>query len=524
MPPPPDTGMARFLDAPAAHSPDKTALIDDGGAVTFAEAARMANRLARAFARLGAARGDRVALILPNGVPFVLVEIAIVRGGMVKVPLNIRFHIEEVLYSLADCEPALLICDGACADAVLARRDRLPSLKSIVTVGGRCDGCERYEDIVAGGDAAAPAVAYGDDDPILIRYTGGTTGRPKGIVHTHASFLSVNRDVLRELRLTADDVVLNLGHLSHGLNFMWGAHYGAGSTQILRERFEPARVLDDVERHRVSFVYMVPTMVQRLLREDDGRADLSSLRMLLYASAPMPAPALRAAIERFGPVCVQVYTLSEAPVITTILRPDEHVDLATPAGNRLESCGRAVATMELRLIDDDGAEVAPGAVGEIAVRSVNNMAGYWRRPAETAATLVDGWVLTGDMARRDDDGYFYIVDRKKDVIITGAFNVYPKEVEDVLYRHPAVAQAAVVGAPDDEWGEAVKAFVVLRPGRTATAQELTAFCGDFLAGYKKPRAVEFLDTLPLSPVGKVTRRALRERGPDLPLGEAGAKG
>ena len=269
---------------------------------------------------------------------------------------------------------------------------------------------------------------------------------------------------------------------------------------------------------------MVPTMVQRLLRDDDGRADLSSLRMLLYASAPMPGPVLRAAIERFGPVCVQVYTLSEAPVITTILRPDEHVDLATPAGNRLESCGRAVATMEMRLIDDDGAEVAPGAVGEIAVRSVNNMAGYWRRPAETAAALVDGWVLTGDMARRDDDGYYYIVDRKKDVIITGAFNVYPKEVEDVLYRHPAVAQAAVVGAPDDEWGEAVKAFVVLRPGRTATAQELTAFCGDFLAGYKKPRAVEFLDALPLSPVGKVARRALRERGPDLPLGEAGAKG
>ena len=510
-PTPPGIDMARLLDYASFKLPDKIALIDDGGSVTFAEADVMANRLGHALVSAGAAQGDRIALILPNGIPFVIVEIAIIKAGMVKVPLNIRFHINEVLYSLTDCEPTLLVCDETYADAVMERRAEAPSLKSIITVGCRRDGCERYEAIIVNGNDEPLSVSYDDNDPVLIRYTGGTTGRPKGIVHTHLSFLNINLDVMRELQLVDADVVLNLGHLSHGLNFMWGAHYGAGSTQILRERFEPPRVLDDIERHRVTYVYMVPTMVQRLLREDDGTSDVSSLRMLLYASAPMPVPVLRDAIERFGNICTQVYTLSEAPVITTMLHPDEHIDLETSVGNRLESCGREVITMELRLIDDDGEDVAHGDVGEIAVRSINNMAAYWRLPDETDATLVDGWVRTGDMARRDDDGYLYVVDRKKDVIITGALNVYPKEVEDVLYKHPAVALAAVVGVPDEEWGEAIKAFVVLRPGKTATSDELIEICRGELASYKKPRHVAFVDELPLSPVGKVMRRALRDR-------------
>jgi acyl-CoA synthetase (AMP-forming)/AMP-acid ligase II len=225
----------------------------------------------------------------------------------------------------------------------------------------------------------------------------------------------------------------------------------------------------------------------------------------------MPVPLLRQAIARYGNIFSQVYTLSEAPVVTTMMRPHEHRDMETSAGNRLASCGREVLTMEIRLLADDGTEVPEGETGEIAVRSRNNMACYWRMPDETARTLVDGWVRTGDMARRDEDGYLYIVDRKKDMIITGALNVYPKEVEDVLHAHPAVAQAAVIGVPDAEWGEAIRAYVVLKPGAGASAQALIEHCRGSLASYKKPREIAFVDALPLSPVGKVSRAALREQ-------------
>ena len=497
---PPGIGITRLLDYPLARCPDKTAYIDDHGDVTFAELERRAACLAQAFAAAGAQAGDRAAVILPNGIPFIVAETAMLRSGLVKVPLNIRFHPKEVLYSLADCEPSILVCDAGFADAVMEKRSDLPSLRQVFVVGGPVEDCASFDEIVTRGNAPVPDVPYGNDDPILIRYTGGTTGRPKGIVHTAASFLSINLDVIRELGLRHDDVALHLGHLSHGLNFMWAAYQAMGITQILRETFDPKSVLADIETHGVTFVYMVPTMVQRLLREDDGQTDTSSLRMFMYSSAPMPVPVLRQAIERYGNIFSQVYTLSEAPVITTMMRVEEHIDRETSVGHRLASCGREAMTMELRLVDDDLNEVTPGEVGEIAVRSVNNMAEYWRLPEETAATLVDGWLRTGDMAVRDEDGYLHIVDRKKDVIITGAFNVYPKEVETVLYQHPAVAQAAVVGVPDEEWGEAIKAVVVLKPGAAATPEELIALCRENLADYKKPRIIEFADVLPLSPV------------------------
>jgi acyl-CoA synthetase (AMP-forming)/AMP-acid ligase II len=500
-----------------ANDPDGTALIDaEGVAVTFAQAAGMARGLAAAYRAAGARPGDRLAHILPNGIPFIVTELAALHCGLVKVPLNIRFAEAEVLYALIDCAPRILVCDARYADAVLARRAELPELEAIFTVDGERPGCASYDAAVkASGDGEAPH-RYGDEAPVLIRYTGGTTGRPKGIIHTHRAFRAANLDVMREFAFESRDVILHLGHLSHGLNFMWGAAWAAGASQVTHERFDPRAVLDAIQRYKVTYTYMVPTMVQRLLREDDGSADVSSLRMFMYASAPMPVPVLRAAMARYGPIFTQVYTSSEAPVITTILRAHEHIDREGPAGNRLASCGRAVATMEIRLLDDDGNPVPEGEVGEIVVRSENNMAGYWRLPEETAASLRDGWYFTGDMARRDAEGFLYIVDRKKDIIITGGFNVWPKEVEDALYTHPAVAQCAVVGVPDEEWGEAVKAFVVVKPGADPgpgpdLEAELTALCRAHLAGYKKPRRYEFAESLPLSPVGKIMRRALRDR-------------
>ena len=306
-------------------------------------------------------------------------------------------------------------------------------------------------------------------------------------------------------------MALHLGHLSHGLNYSWPAYCAVGAMQILREKFDPQAVWRDFADYRVTWVYMVPTMIHMLLEADDGNSDVSSLRTFMYASAPMPVPLLRRAIARFGRIFTQVYTLSEAPVITTMLHPDEHVEDVGEFGPRLASIGREILTMELRLVDDDGRGVAPGEAGEIAVRSVNNLAYYWNLPEETTKTIVDGWVRTGDVARRAGDGFLYLVDRKKDIIITGAFNVWPKEVETVIERHPAVAQVAVVGAPDEKWGERIVAFVVCRPGQAANAEELVALCREHLADYKKPREIHFIDAMPTTPVGKISRLALRQR-------------
>ena len=508
---PPGAGIDHLLRQGVFRTPDKVALVDDQGAITYRQAEEASNRLACWLAGRGVRAGDRVALILPNGIPFIVAELAILRLGAVKVPLNIRFAVPEVLYALADCAPTALIATPDYAARVEAERAKVPSLGTIVTVGGDA-GAAAYEAIVAEGDASpVAAVAYRDDDPVLIRYTGGTTGRPKGVVHTHRSYMAVVLDVVRENALVEQDVALHLGHLSHGLNFMWPAWYLLGATQVVRERFDPAAAWRDFVGHRITWVYMVPTMIHMLLEADDPAADVSALRCFTYASAPMPVPLLRRALKRFGNVFTQVYTLSEAPVITTMMRPHEHLETESECGPRLASVGREVPTFALRLLDDGGQDVALGEVGEIAVRSENNMAGYWNLPEETARTLVDGWLRTGDMARRASDGFLHLADRKKDIVITGGFNVWPKEVEDALLGHPDVAQAAVVGAPDEKWGEIIVAYVVAKPGRSPNGDALAAHCLDLLADYKKPRRVHFVDALPLTPVGKVSRAALRER-------------
>lgn len=509
---PPGVGIDGLLRQGVVRAPDEIALVDDHGTITYREAEVASNRVARWLAARGVRRGDRVALILPNGIPFIVAELAILRLGAVKVPLNIRFAAPEVLDALADCTPAALIATTDYAVRVQADRARVPSLRAILTSGGAASGLPAYEDVAGSGDGTSlPAAGYGDDDPVLIRYTGGTTGRPKGVVHTHRSYLAVVLDVVRENALVEQDIALHLGHLSHGLNFMWPAWYLLGATQILRERFDPAATWRDFAHHKVTWVYMVPTMIHMLLEVDDRAADVTTLRCFTYASAPMPVPLLRRAIARFGNIFTQVYTLSEAPVITTMMRPHEHLETETECGPRLGSVGREVPTFELRLVDGDGRDVPPRDVGEIAVRSANNMAGYWNRPEETAATLVDGWLRTGDMARRASDGFLYLADRKKDIVITGGFNVWPREVEEALLGHPDVAEAAVVGAPDEKWGEIVVAYVVARPGRRPSEEALAAHCLGLLADYKKPRRVHIVEALPLTPVGKVSRAALRER-------------
>ena len=310
---PPGVGISHIVDFALQRMPDKVALVDDAGEITFGDIDRQADRLAQSFREAGLRPGDRAAIILPNCIPFIVSEIALLRCAVVKVPLNIRFHIKEVLYALGDCRPTILICDENYGRLIAEHWAEVPSLKAVYVVGNPAKGTQDWRQVATSGTAEARRDNYRPHDPILIRYTGGTTGRPKGIVHTELSYISTVLDCVREFTIRHDDVALHLGHLSHGLNFMWPAFFSVGARQVLRERFEPNKVFSDFAEQRITYVYMVPTMVQRLLKEDDGSADVSSLRIFLYASAPMPVPVLREAIRRFGNIFMQVYTLSECP-------------------------------------------------------------------------------------------------------------------------------------------------------------------------------------------------------------------
>jgi long-chain acyl-CoA synthetase len=503
--------IAYLLRRAARRVPDRVALACGGATRSFREVDERSDRLATALHALGLLPGERLALLVGNRMEFVETELAAIKAGLVKVPINPRLHPREYVFMLADCGTAAVVCDGGFVPELRARRGDLPGLRHVVTLGEPEGDAVGFEALVAAHPPAPPSVEFGSDDAFLIRYTGGTTGRPKGIVHTHRAFTAITLDVVRELSLEEHDVVLVVGHLSHGNNFLWAPAFTVGSTQVILDHFDPRVALAEIQRHQVTFTYMVPTMIQALLNEPIEAYDCSSLQTFLYASAPMPVETLKAAIRRFGPIFVQVYTLSESPVITTILHKGDHVlEGPEPLVRRLASCGREALDVEVRVVAESGKDVESGQVGEIIVRTACNMKEYWNLPEATARTLRDGWVYTGDLATVDDAGYLYIVDRKHDMIISGGFNIYPREVEEVLYLHPAVQEAAVIGVPDETWGESVKAIVSLKPGASATAEELIGLCLQHLARYKRPKSIEFVAALPKTPVGKILRRELRE--------------
>jgi len=298
------------------------------------------------------------------------------------------------------------------------------------------------------------------------------------------------------------------------IGFAWSmlVYLYRGCTQVVMRRFDPPAVLDAIERERITSTIWVPTMIISLLQEPDvENRDLSSLRLIMYGASPMPVPVLERAISTLGPVLMQVYGLSEQSGALSRLPREEHVLNGTEADRRrLASCGKEMLSDWVRIVDDQGMDVAPGQVGEIIARGPNIMVGYWREPEHTAQALRDGWLYTGDLAKMDEDGYIYIVDRKKDVIISGGENISSREVEEAVYIHPAVLECAVIGIPDPKWGEAVAALVVLKPGQTATEEEIIQVCQENLAGYKKPRTITFVESLPRTPMGKVMKEALRE--------------
>jgi long-chain acyl-CoA synthetase len=501
------SSLAEILPGHVRARPDRTALVAGDRVITYRALEDRVRRAAGALAAAGVGHGDRVAVLLGNVPESVEVVHGAWRVGAAVAPLNVMLTAEEIGYVLADADAGVVVSGRALVPSVLAVRDRLAGLEQVL-VTGRGPSPRRtasYEKALSRA-AEPPRAEVGSDDLAVLAYTSGTTAEPKGAMLTHGNLLS-NLDMIRAVPALAEaesDVVLAALPLFHifGLAAL-GLVLREGGTAVLVERFDPAATLELVARHGVTVLPGAPPMFQAWLATP-GAPDLSSVRLAVSGAAPLPAAVLEAFRDRFGITIWEGYGLTEtSPVVTTTALGDE----ARPG-----SIGLPLPGVEVRLVDEHGSEVEEGDPGQIVVRGPNVFAGYWRRPAETEAAFRDGWLLTGDVAYRDDDGYLHIVDRTKDVIIVSGFNVFPKEVEDAIALHPKVAECVVLGVPDERTGEAVKALVVARPGETLTEDEILDRCRDSLARFKWPRHIEVVGSLPKHVTGKVLRRALRGDG------------
>ncbi len=498
--------LAGVLFDDARNDADRPALICDERAVSHGTLRARVAALARALVAEGVNSGDRVAVLLPNGAEFVEAFFGITAIGAIVVPLNTRLHPGEHAALLADCTPVLMIVSTDYADSATRVARSVRSVRTFVTVGRDDHGtvAPTYEHWIGTHAGPLPRAAVVPNSPAALLYTSGTTAQPKGVVLTHGNYLADFRHVASEAGAGPHSVNLQLSPLYHAAAVHTLAHLAVGGTSILLRRFDPTEVLENIQRHRVTYLFAVPTMLYELLDHPAlGRYDIGSLRTISYGAAAISGARLEQAQSRFGPKLLHAYGLTETTSHASVLRAEEH--LIAPG-----SIGRGVDDVELRLVDEQGRDVAPGDVGEILVRGPNVMAGYWNRPEETARALRDGWLHTGDLARRDDRGFIYIVDRKKDMVISGGVNIYPREAENVLARHPAVADVAVFGVPDPRWGEALAAAVVLREGADADAASLLAFARNRLGGFKLPKHVHFVEALPKTASGKVRKDDLRK--------------
>jgi long-chain acyl-CoA synthetase len=486
------TSVLREAAADHAYRP---AVRMDAEVLTYADLWDAAARVAGLLATLGVEPGDRVGIMLPNVPAFPIAYYGTLAAGGVVVPMNPLLKSREVAYYLGDSGAKVLFAwHGAAGEAA----------KGAADTGARVVDVADPLLTLADQDPAQVTADRGDDDDAVILYTSGTTGRPKGAELTHAN-LTRNAELTATTLLKSGtaDVVMGCLPLFHvfGLTCGLNATIASGSTLTLLPRFDPGKALEIIQRDRVTIFEGVPTMYAAMLHHTGERPDVSSLRLCVSGGAAMPVEVLRGFEDAFGCVILEGYGLSETSPVASFNHPDK---VRKPG-----SIGTPIAGVEMRLIDADGADVPPGEVGEIAIRGHNVMKGYWGRPDATAEAIQDGWFRTGDLARVDEDGYYYIVDRKKDLIIRGGYNVYPREIEEVLYEHPDVAEAAVIGIPHPELGEDVGAAVKLKPGGTATPADLRAFVRERVAAYKYPRHVWIVDDLPKGPTGKILRREVQ---------------
>lgn len=492
-------GIGSWATRRARMSPDRVAVVHDGREYTYREVAARATRLAHVLAAQGVGRGDRVAYLGPNHPTALEALFATGLLGGAFVPLNTRLAAPELAYILRDSGAAALIWSPRLAGVVEELRVRAPVRYELAV--------DAYEDALSTVEPEPVDLPVEPGDTCMIMYTSGTTGRPKGVMLTHANVTWNTVNLLVDVDVTSTEVTLVSAPMFHvaALNQTVLPTFCKGGTAILVSAFDPDGTLELIERQRVTFLFGVPAMFLAVARSPRwAEADLSSVRSAICGGAPVPEPLLETYRQR-GVILQQGYGLTESAPGATFLRAGD-----SPA--KVGSAGTPSFFADVRLAGPDGGPVPPHTPGEVQIQGPNVMAGYWGLPEETAAAFTpDGWLRTGDIAVADDDGYLYIRDRIKDLIISGGENIYPAEVEDVIYQHPAVAECAVIGVPDERWGEVGRAVVVLRQGTSMVPADLLAFLDGKIARYKIPKTVVFTDGLPRTASGKVLKKELRQR-------------
>jgi len=493
----------------ARYFPERTAVLFGDKSLTFAGVDELSNRFAHVLSRNGITRGSRLAILANNSIYSMPVDFGCVKAGAARTPLNARLSIDEHEHMLRETGAQVVIYDAELAERAELLATRIDSLTMLGLGSDRCGSDLLVE--AASASPTDPRTPAAPDDVILTVFTSGTTGRLKAAEHTQATYAAVSNNTSMNMSdVGTDDVMLHAASLFHASGCFVLPYWLKGATTAVLGRFEPAEFLNAIVHWRVTSLHLVPTMLAMLLAHPDiEKADMSSVRTILYGASPMPLPVIKRALELWGPRFVQYYGQTEAPLFITRLDKEDHV--GPGAERRLLACGRPSVDCEIRLIDDKGLDVEPGEQGEIALRAPFTISGYFNAPDLNSAMFVEGgWLRTRDVGRFDEDGYLYLVDRTSDMIITGGYNVYPREVEDALLAHSGVLECAVVGAPHEKWVEAVTAFVVLRSGSAVSEAELIEFTRERLASYKVPKSVRFIEQIPKSAVGKVLRRALRD--------------
>jgi len=514
--------LHEMVEFAAQRAPGTVALVHGAASVTFADLARRVERVAAALQEV-TVPGDRVALLSENTAEFIDLYYAAPKAGLVLTPLNYRLHPEEWAALLAHAEPTVLVGERALLDHVLPLRGQFPSVETVVATDEQAVGEVPYGELLASDRQFEPPVGQRDSDVAWILYTSGTTGRPKGAMLTHASLFAAVMATAVARPVEATDVYLFPFPLCHvaGYNVLL-FHLNARPVVLLR-RFDVGEVLTAIEEHAVTNISLAPTMISMIL--DDPRldaTDLSSLRSVGYGASGIPAPVLRRGLERLGCDFAQGFGMTELSGNAAFLDAETHRRGVAGEEHLLRAAGRPGPLVSIRVVDDDLVDVPVGEVGEIVVRGDQVTAGYWRDEAATEEAFAGGWFHTGDLGRFDEEGFLSIVDRKKDVIVTGGENVASREVEDVLHLHPGVKEAAVVGVPDEHWGDVVCAVVVPRDGVAVEPDDLVELCRAHLAGFKKPRHVVFVDELPKNTSGKILKHQLRALVPSLVEGGGAA--
>ncbi len=492
----------------AHRTPSQTALIFEERTYSYEQLNKEINRYSHGFIQQGLKKGDKVSLFLRNSDYFVLCAYAIWKAGGVVVPVNYRLTAKEVQYIVEQSDSVAVITDADQAATVLQAVENI-SLKPTVYSVGAAEETIPLQDLYSD-EEQEPTVDISPVDDAQILYTSGTTGLPKGALFTHANIISLNMSITTLKKITEDDVYLLVAPAFHsaGLNMILTSTFFGGATLVVQREFHPVEALKAIEQHKVTLFFAVPAMYNAYFMVPKDSFDVSSVRAFNYGAAPMSPGMIQAAIDYFG--SDQFYNccgLTEGGPGGIVLMPQEHK-------TKLGAAGKAMPFLNARVVNDQMEDVIPGEVGEFIIRSSSVMKEYYKKPEETAKTFRDGWLLTGDLATVDEDGYITLVDRKKDMIISGGENVYSVEVEQVLNSHPGILEAAAIGLPDPQWGEIVTAIIVPKEGAVLDAEEIKTFCRESLAGYKIPRHFIYTDALPRNASGKILKYHLREEWKD----------